>query len=290
MKDKRAISLEPLINEGIYVLHDENDIRISRVIIIGPDDTPYAKGMYCYEIEFPPNYPYSPLKAKFCTNNGTSRLHPNFYSNGKVCVSVIGTWSGPGWTSCQTLSSVLLTFRSLMIENPLWQEPGFNGEKSERNTRYNDLINYENLRIGTIQMLENPPSGFEGFMPIMREHFLQNYDYLVNRYSPLISKFDGKTISSPGIYNFSIKFKYATLLEKLGELVINLQSENEECQSCLQSLLAQIPETGETTYKKLVISTKDTSNIQRQFDVLLNLLQLRGMVQQVGRGKLVRVS
>lgn len=303
MKDKRAISLSPLIDEGIYVLHDENDVTVSRVIIIGPDDTPYAKGMYCFEIEFPPNYPYSPLKAKFKTNDGRTRLHPNFYSNGKVCVSVIGTWAGPGWSSCQTFASVLLTFRSLMIENPLWQEPGYNNEKSSRITSYNEVITYENLRIGILQMLTSPPTGFEGFVPIMREHYLRNYDWLVTKYSDMLNerqfdkegndigtKYEGKVLTGPSIYNFSVKCQLAKLLNKMGDMVITLQSESIECNDCLTSLLAYIPSDQPITYRNLVMATKDTDNIQNQFDVLLNLLQLRGMIHQVGPGKLIKVT
>lgn len=304
MRDKRSISMEPLISEGIYVLHDENDITISRVMMIGPEDTPYENGIYLFEMKFPENYPFSPLKAKFQTNNGSSRLHPNFYSNGKVCVSVIGTWTGPGWTSCQSLASVLVTFRSLMIENPLWQEPGFNGEKSKRNTDYNDIITYENLRIGIIQMLESPPSGFEGFLPIMREHFLQNYDWLVTKYTGMLNersieeetgndvgpKYEGNMLLSPSIYNFSVKCQLTTLLEKMGELVISFQDESEFCYEGLSELIDKIPVNTSITYKKLVLETQESESIQRQFDVLLSLLQIRGQIQRVGVGKIIRIT
>jgi len=35
------------------------------------------------------------------------------------------TWSGPGWTPAQSLSSVLVSIQSLMNEKPYHNEPGF---------------------------------------------------------------------------------------------------------------------------------------------------------------------
>ena len=281
--------MNPLIQEGIHVVHDETDVRISRVMMIGPTDTPYEKGIYFFEIEFPENYPYSPLKAVFKTNRGKTRLHPNFYSTGKVCVSIIGTWNGPGWSACQTLSSVLVTFRSLMIENPLWQEPGFNGEESKRNSDYNQVITHENLRIGLIQMLENTPSGFESFLPIMREHFLQNYDWFINKYSKLLH-LTGNTLAGPSVYNFSVKCEYQGLLEKLGELALSYQTKTGGWEGEMNQLLEKIPTNDTTSYRKLIISTKECCDIQRQFDVLLTLLQMRGHIQRSGNGLLQQIT
>ena len=70
----------------------------------------------------------NPPKVKFCTLDGHVRFNPNLYACGKVCLSIIGTWSGPGWTSCLTLSTVLVSIQSLLNENPITNEPGFEKE------------------------------------------------------------------------------------------------------------------------------------------------------------------
>lgn len=31
------------------------------------------------------------------TGNGSVRFNPNLYNCGKVCLSLLGTWSGPSW-------------------------------------------------------------------------------------------------------------------------------------------------------------------------------------------------
>ena len=76
-RDIRMLQLCPLVNENIYIVPDEDDITLVRAAIIGPDDTPYENGIYFYEIRFPENYPYSPPKVQFMTNDGNTRMHPN---------------------------------------------------------------------------------------------------------------------------------------------------------------------------------------------------------------------
>jgi hypothetical protein len=49
----------------------------------------------------------------------------------KVCLSLLGTWSGPGWISGQsTLLQVLISIQSLILcEEPYLNEPGESAAK-----------------------------------------------------------------------------------------------------------------------------------------------------------------
>lgn len=218
--DKKRLLLNPLTEQNIFIIHDEENINISRALIIGPEDTPYEDGFYLFEFLFPSNYPFQPFKVKFFTNNGITRMHPNFYACGKVCVSIIGTWTGPGWTSCQTLESVLVTFQSLFIKNPLHQEPGFENNFTSKNSNYNNIIHHENINIGIIKMYNNIPKGFEGFKPIMEEYLLQNKKRILNKCKSNIIK----EISSPSIWNFKIKLDYQSLNKELLNIYTNLNT------------------------------------------------------------------
>lgn len=52
-------------------------------------------GFFYFTISCPSNYPNEPPKVKFhTTGGGTVRFNPNLYANGKVCLSILGTWSG----------------------------------------------------------------------------------------------------------------------------------------------------------------------------------------------------
>ena len=44
------------------------------------------------------------------------RFNPNLYNCGKVCLSLLGTWSGPGWDpKASTLLQVLVSIQSLIM-------------------------------------------------------------------------------------------------------------------------------------------------------------------------------
>ena len=52
-RDKTELQKNPLHSEGIYVLHDPNDLKVTRACIIGPEGTPYENGFYFFNITFP---------------------------------------------------------------------------------------------------------------------------------------------------------------------------------------------------------------------------------------------
>jgi hypothetical protein len=67
-------------------------------LIVGPFETPYEGGFFYFIINCPDDYPHMPPKVKLMTTGGgTVRFNPNLYASGKTCLSILGTWSGPGW-------------------------------------------------------------------------------------------------------------------------------------------------------------------------------------------------
>lgn len=97
------------------------------------------------------------LTAHFL-GNGTVRFNPNLYNCGKVCLSILGTWTGPGWTSVMTTKSVLISIQSLMNEKPFFNEPGY--EKKEKSYEsesraYNERVAHDTLRVAVIDMVSN---------------------------------------------------------------------------------------------------------------------------------------
>lgn len=66
-----------------------------KALIIGPDNTPYENGCFIFDILLGPAYNQSPPQVKIVTTlGGKYRLNPNLYAEGKVCLSLLGTWSG----------------------------------------------------------------------------------------------------------------------------------------------------------------------------------------------------
>lgn len=156
-----------------------------RAVIIGAEGTPYHDGLFFFDVFFPANYPnvppvwssalYSHIEQLslyiFCmhtcsichhsTNyfcqlvhyhSGGLRINPNLYNCGKVCLSLLNTWSGsykekwiPG---VSTILQVLVSIQGLILNaKPFFNEPGYantsgtpGGEKSSLQYNENTFI------------------------------------------------------------------------------------------------------------------------------------------------------
>lgn len=85
-------------DSSIFLRVDEDRFDVMRAMITGPKGTPYECGCFEFDILLPPDYPNSPPKVHFLTTgSGRVRFNPNLYQTGKVCLSLLGTWAGPGW-------------------------------------------------------------------------------------------------------------------------------------------------------------------------------------------------
>ena len=88
-------------------------------MITGPVDTPYEHGLFVFDVHLPPDYPASP-PVLFYLSQCSGRLNPNLYDDGKVCVSLLGTWSGRGsevWTSKSNVLQVLVSIQGIFCYN-----------------------------------------------------------------------------------------------------------------------------------------------------------------------------
>ena len=221
LQEKIAYHKNSLDNEGIYISFDDNDMFKARVLITGPEDTPYENGFYLFDFTFTDQYPHKPPKCLYLTTQGNSRMNPNLYTNGYVCLSLLGTWSGPSWTSCNTLTSICMSLRALVLNSkPIQNEPSFDKETGERSDRYNRLLTHENLRIAVLLMMVKTPSGFECFKELMNKKFKENFEW----YMSVVEKnkhMDGKIEKSP-IWSMSVEYKYNHYGKKFVQLAKKL--------------------------------------------------------------------
>ena len=171
---------------NIYIVPDENS-GIIRAMIIGNDDTPYKYGFYFFTISFPNDssngrYPFIPPKVKFETTDGYTRFNPNLYVTGKVCLSILGTWSGPAWSPAGTFLTVLLSIQSeVMHHDPLKNEPGYQNAPTIDVQKYSDLVEHQNFAIALNKQALNIPAGFECFKDIINESIANNKENIINR-------------------------------------------------------------------------------------------------------------
>lgn len=190
---------------GIYYKHDEQNMLLGYALIIGPESTPYAYGNFLFKLEYPKDYPYSPPKVLFLTNDGKTRFHPNLYKNEKVCLSVLNTWKGEGWTSCQTILSILLILQSILDNKPLTHEPGMTETHKDFNT-YNNIIKYKTIQVAVGTILEKMiyPEITDLFWNEILENFKLNYDKILLNMTE-----EENTVLKTNIYNMNIIVNYS---------------------------------------------------------------------------------
>ncbi|KAI9774956.1 MAG: hypothetical protein M1840_000172 [Geoglossum simile] len=114
---------------GILVRTSPDRLDAMKALIIGPEDTPYAGGLFEFDIFPTASYPNEPPKMHFLTTGGgTVLMNPNLYADGHICLSLLGTWEGPPeskWQSKKsTILQVLISIQSMiLVEDPWRNEP-----------------------------------------------------------------------------------------------------------------------------------------------------------------------
>lgn len=160
-KDVGDLMKDPLDSQGIWYSHNESDYRKGTAVLSGPPGSLYEHGFYVFGFEFPDSYPAQPPKVTFQTLAETHcvavasqdqsfvRFHPNLYINGKVCLSLLGTWDGQPWTSCCTLRTLLIVMQTLLDDDPYMHEPHVLRTDHSR-LPYNQAIAFHNLLDGVL--------------------------------------------------------------------------------------------------------------------------------------------
>lgn len=202
---------------SIWMRVSKTNFNIISVVIAGPKNTPYENGLFEFHVYLPTDYPNTaPSVLINTTDGGKVRFNPNLYANGKVCLSLLGTWSGSGgevWNKqTSSLLQVLVSIQSLiLVDDPYFNEPGY--EKYMKDEKfiqaskaYNEEKQISTINLAMINMIKNPIIGFED---VVKEHFTKKKEEILNRMEIWIQNAKNKD---------AIKSKYdelKVLLDKL---------------------------------------------------------------------------
>nr|XP_009940509.1 PREDICTED: E2/E3 hybrid ubiquitin-protein ligase UBE2O [Opisthocomus hoazin] len=175
---KEMALLATSLPDGIMVKTFEDRMDLFSALIKGPTRTPYEDGLFLFDIQLPNIYPAVPPLFRYLSQC-SGRLNPNLYDNGKVCVSLLGTWIGKGterWTSKSSLLQVLISIQGLILVNePYYNEAGFDSDRGlqegyENSRCYNEMTLIRVVQ-SMMQLLRRPVEVFEHEI---REHFRCN--------------------------------------------------------------------------------------------------------------------
>ena len=201
LKDVIDIMKNPLKDNGIYYQHNQENMLQGHALVIGPEDSLYNYGYYLFEFNFSKEYPFKPPKVVYLTNEHDIRFHPNLYRNGKVCLSLLNTWRGEQWTSCQTIRTILLNLVTLFHNKPLLNEPGIK-EDYRYFKDYNRIIKFSNYNTAVLSVLKNKiyKNVSDKFKDIIIENYFKNKDKILEHLKTLKNS-EKKEILSIGIYS-----------------------------------------------------------------------------------------
>lgn len=221
IKDIKAITKTP--PKGIFYVHDDTNMLAGKALIIGPPDSPYEGGYYFFKFAFPYNYPHAPPKVTYCTNDGKTRMHPNLYKNGKVCLSLLNTWTGDAWTGCNTITSVLLVITSIMTKEPLSHEPGLD-ERHRDFFKYQEIVRYKNIQLAMLDVFKNEyyKNEFGDLFEIAKSDLMDNLetkkkiiDKSMKAWVESKVEVSANQVVYTSIYSMAIKIDYNSLSDKL---------------------------------------------------------------------------
>ncbi|OMO76431.1 Ubiquitin-conjugating enzyme, E2 [Corchorus capsularis] len=176
--------LEKNLPESIYVRVYEERMDLLQAALVGAPGTPYHDGLFFFDILLPPEYPHEPPLVHY--HSGGLRLNPNLYESGKVCLSLLNTWTGSGtevWNpGSSTILQVLLSLQALVLnEKPYFNEAGYDKQLGRVEGETNSVSYNENAYLATCQsmlyILRKPPKHFEA---LVKEHFSRQAEMILS--------------------------------------------------------------------------------------------------------------
>ncbi len=257
-----------LAENGVYVHVNDDNMKDVYALFIGREKTPYHHGFYFIKFTYPDDYPMSPPKAFYATQgsipgNGGVRFNPNLYTCGKVCLSMLNTWQGPGWVPTNTIVNVFMAIQALVLhEVPLHNEPGYTSHPVSDPVvqEYNRFIEYANYNIGIYEMLNHPPKGFEVFLPIMEKYFVEHFNGIISNIQEIKATYNQADIKCGAYGQSNVKPNYDATIQKLSEkyaLLTNsaasiIPSTQVDAASAAITVTSKEEVVPETVFKKVV--------------------------------------
>lgn len=157
---KEHLIMQSSLPDSVFVRTWEDRMNLLRVLIVGPRETPYELAPFIIDLVLGADFPKSPPKAYFHSwTNGNGRINPNLYENGKICLSLLGTWDShekhEAWSeNGSTILQVIVSLMGLvLVREPYYNEAGFDA-----------LVGMEDHRIASAHYTEKAFVLAKGFV------------------------------------------------------------------------------------------------------------------------------
>ncbi|KAL4897280.1 hypothetical protein BDV59DRAFT_87185 [Aspergillus ambiguus] len=165
---------------GIFVRTWESRMDLARVLIIGPQGTPYEHAPFVFDLHFSSDFPNSPPTTFFHSwTNRQGQINPNLYEDGKICLSILGTWPTENpeemWSPVRsTVLQILVSIMGLvLVKAPFYNEAGYEvlaaEDKRRIESRQYTERTFLTTRLFIQHALEHPVKGMED---VLAWHYL----------------------------------------------------------------------------------------------------------------------
>ncbi|WOK94673.1 putative ubiquitin-conjugating enzyme E2 23 [Canna indica] len=243
--------LEKNLPDAIYVRVFEDRMDLIRAVIVGACGTPYQDGLFFFDFHLPPEYPQVPPSTYY--HSGGLRVNPNLYVDGKVCLSLLNTWTGRGnevWDpSSSSILQVLVSLQGLVLnDKPYFNEAGYDKQigtvEGEKNAvPYNENTYLLNLK-SMLYLLRRPPMHFEDFV---KDHFRRRGHYILKACEAYMGgcvigslTMDASVTEKSREYSCSVGFKL-TLAKILPRLIHAFNEVGADCHQFERLLKSENP-------------------------------------------------
>ncbi|KAG6709225.1 hypothetical protein I3842_06G120900 [Carya illinoinensis] len=240
--------LQNNLPDTIYVRVYEDRMDLLRAVIVGAYGTPYQDGLFFFDFHLPPEYPDAPPLVSY--HSGGWRINPNLYEDGKVCLSLLNTWTGKGnevWDpKSSSILQVLVSLQGLVLNSkPYFNEAGYDKQIGTAEGEKNSLSCNENtflLNCKTMMyLMRRPPKDFE---ELVKDHFSKRGYYILKACDAymkgcLVGSLteDASVSDKNNVNSTSVGFKLmlAKILPKLFLLLSGVGADCHEFKHLLQS-------------------------------------------------------
>ncbi|KAJ3330077.1 hypothetical protein HDU76_006471 [Blyttiomyces sp. JEL0837] len=171
LKSEYAI-LNKSLPLGILVRVFEDRIDLMRVLMVGPEGTPYDKGLFLFDVSIPAEYPQAPPLVYFHSwTFGMGRLNPNLYEGESLSVAA-------RYLAWESFGNVEPPFKHpaglVLNRNPYYNEAGYERQIGTEEGAVNSALYSERTYLLVLRscqhVLTNPPEPFENEV---QEHFFK---------------------------------------------------------------------------------------------------------------------
>ncbi|MBW0504927.1 hypothetical protein O181_044642 [Austropuccinia psidii MF-1] len=188
-------SLPVAWDSSVFLRVDESRPDVMKVLITGPEGTPYLNGCFIFDVFLDSQYNHRPPRVmSMTTKNGLYRLNPNLYADGKVCLSLLGTWIGPGWISGKsTLLQVIVSIQSMILcDEPYLNEPGWSKcSGTPESKAYTLNVRRMVADDAILGSLKNPDPAFK---PVIETHFKLKAKVIKDQLDQWLKEDDGQSL------------------------------------------------------------------------------------------------